>query len=67
MFCILIPALYFHSQSVGSMAKRVKASLDNMLYDDYLCLVASNKLQIQWTKIQRNSQEQLQQQTFLFS
>ena len=35
----------------------VVVSLDKTLHDDYLCLVASNKLQIQWTRIQRNSQE----------
>ena len=29
----------------------VVASLDKTLYDDYLCLVASNKQQIQWTRI----------------
>ena len=33
------------------------ASFDNMLCDNYLCLVASNKQQIQWTRIQRNSQK----------
>ena len=27
------------------------------LYDDYLCLMASNKQQIQWTRIRRNPQE----------
>ena len=33
--------------------------LNNMLSDDYryLCLVALNKQQIQWTRIQRNQQE----------
>ena len=35
----------------------VVASLDKTLYEDYLCLVASNKQQIQWTRIRRNSQE----------
>ena len=35
----------------------VVASLDKTLYDDYLCLVASNQQQIQWTEIWRNSQE----------
>ena len=35
----------------------VAASLDKKLYDNYLCLVASKKQQIQWTKIQRNPQE----------
>ena len=35
----------------------VVASLDKTLYDDYLCLVASNKQQIQWTRIQRNPLE----------
>ena len=35
----------------------VVASLGKLLYDDYLCLVASNKQQIQWTRIQRNPQE----------
>ena len=35
----------------------VVASLDKMLYDDYLCLVASNKQQIQWKKIWRNPHE----------
>ena len=29
----------------------VVAYLDKMLYDDYLCLVASNKQQIHWTRI----------------
>ena len=29
------------------------------LYIDFLCLVVSNKQQIQWTKIRRNPQEQL--------
>ena len=36
---------------------QVVASLDKTLYDDYLCLVASNKQQIQWTRIGRNPQE----------
>ena len=31
----------------------VVASLDKTLYDDYLCLVASNKQQIQWTRIRK--------------
>ena len=35
----------------------VVTSLDKTLYDDYLCLVASNKQQIQWTRIRRNLQE----------
>ena len=35
----------------------IVASLDKTLYDDYLCLVASNKQQIQWTRIRRNPQE----------
>ena len=30
---------------------------DDYVYDDYRCLVASNKQQIQWTKIRRNPQE----------
>ena len=29
----------------------VVVSLDKTLYDDYLCLIASNKSQIQWTRI----------------
>ena len=33
------------------------ASLDKAFYDDYLCMVASNKLQIQWAIIRKNSQE----------
>jgi len=28
----------------------IVVSLDKALYDDYLCLVASNKQQIQWYK-----------------
>ena len=28
-----------------------------MLHDDYLCLVALNKQQIQWTRIRKNSQK----------
>ena len=35
----------------------VFAFLEKTFYDDYLCLVASNKLQIQWTRIWRNPQE----------
>ena len=35
----------------------VVASLDNTLYDDYLCLVALNNGQIQWTRIRRNPQK----------
>ena len=35
----------------------IVASLDKTLYDDYLCLVASNKQQIQWTEIRRNPLE----------
>ena len=31
----------------------VVASLDKTLYDDYLYLVASNKQEIQWTRIRR--------------
>jgi len=34
----------------------IVASLHKTLYDDYLCLVASNKQQIQWTRIQRNQE-----------
>ena len=34
----------------------VVASLDKTLYDDYLCLAASNKLQIHWTRIRKNPQ-----------
>ena len=30
----------------------VVASLDKTLYDDYLCLVASNKQQIQWQEFE---------------
>jgi len=29
----------------------VVASLDKTLYDDYVCLVASNKQQIQWQEV----------------
>ena len=36
---------------------RVVLFMDMTLYNVYLCLVASNKQQIHWTKIQRNSQE----------
>ena len=36
---------------------RVVASLDKAFYDDYLCMVALNKQQIQWAIIRRNSQE----------
>ena len=35
----------------------VGASLDKAFYDDYLCMVASNKQQIQWAIIRKNSQE----------
>ena len=35
----------------------IVASLDKTHYDDYLCLVASNKQQISWTKIRENPQE----------
>ena len=35
----------------------VVACLDKTLYDDYLCSVASNKQQIQWTRIEKNPQE----------
>ena len=35
----------------------VVASLDKTLQNNYLCLVASNKQQIQWTSIQRNPRE----------
>ena len=35
----------------------VVSSLDKTLYDDYLCLVASNKKQIQWTRIRTNPQK----------
>ena len=38
-------------------AGHVVASLNKTLYDDYLCLVASNKQQIQWTRIRKNPQE----------
>jgi len=33
--------------------------LDKALYDDYLCLVASNKQQIQWLRSQRNNRKTL--------
>ena len=35
----------------------VVASLDKTLYDDYLCLVASNKQQMHWKKTQKNPLE----------
>ena len=35
----------------------VFASLEKAFYDDYLCMVASNKQQIQWAIIRKNSQE----------
>ena len=35
----------------------VVASLDKMLYEDYLCFVALNEQQIQKTRIRRNPQE----------
>ena len=35
----------------------VVASLDKAFYDNYLCIVASNKQQIQWAIIRKNSQE----------
>ena len=35
----------------------VVASLDKTFYDDYLCLVASNEQQTQWTRIRRYPQE----------
>ena len=35
----------------------VVASLNKTLYDNYLCLEASNKQQVQWTRILRNLQE----------
>ena len=38
----------------------VVASLDKMLNDDYLSLVASNEQQILWTRIRRNPQERLE-------
>ena len=41
----------------SALWSRCFASLDKMLYDDYLCLVASNKQQIQWKRIRKNSQE----------
>jgi len=34
--------------STSTLVAHVVASLDKALYDDYLCLVASNKQQIQW-------------------
>ena len=37
----------------------IVASLHKTLYNDYLCLVASNKQQIQWTRIRRNPQKTL--------
>ena len=35
----------------------VVASLDKAFYDDYLCMVASNKQQIRWAIIRKNSQK----------
>ena len=35
----------------------VFASLIKTLYNDYLCLVVSNKYQIEWTKVRKNPQE----------
>jgi len=34
--------------STPTLIEHVVASLDKALYDDYLCLVSSNKQQIQW-------------------
>jgi len=34
--------------STPTLVSHVVASLDKTLYDDYLCLVASNKQEIQW-------------------
>ena len=38
-------------------AGHVVGPLAKTLYDDYLCLVASNQQQIQWTRMQRNALE----------
>ena len=35
----------------------IDASLDKVFYDDYVCMVASNKQQIQWAIIRKNSHE----------
>ena len=43
--------------STSTLPGHVVASFNKTLYDDYLCLVASNKQQIQSTKIRRNVQE----------
>ena len=47
---------------MNTIAKRhvkrmIVASLDKTLYDDYLCLVVSNKQQVQWTRIRKTTQE----------
>jgi len=34
--------------STHTLVAQVIASLDKALYDDYICLVASNKQQIKW-------------------
>jgi len=38
----------FDLGSTPTLIAHVVASLDKALYDDYLCLVASYKQQIQW-------------------
>jgi len=35
-------------RSIPTLLAHVVASLDKALYDDYLCLVVSNKQQIKW-------------------
>ena len=45
------------SSRYNSHPDQVVASLDDTLYDNYLCLVASNKQQIQWRRIRKNPQQ----------
>ena len=48
-----------HLGSTRTLVMLLRPWISKTLYDDcrYLCLVASNKQQIQWTRIRRNSQE----------
>ena len=46
-----------HMICVNSHPDHVVVSLDKKLYDDYFCLVALYKQQVQWTRIQRKFQK----------
>jgi len=51
--CVWLATALRDLGSTPILVEHVVESLDKALYDDYLCLVASNKQQIKWKEVKK--------------